>query len=200
MATLTEIVIRNLKAPPAGRSPTRRSLPGFGCRVSQGGTKTFVLVLGAQRNRITIGRYPVISLSEARAEAKRILAEHTLGRHRPKGVAYEDAKKQFLEECEQRVKEGDLKARTLYDYRRLLKKHFAFGRRRLADITAEDIARRMKLIVDAPSERNHALVGIKFPPGRERLHVAISRATPARAWCLKSARRESGCLTTPNSR
>ena len=129
--------------------------------MSQGGTKTFVLVHGAQRNRITIGRYPVISLSEARAEAKRILAENTLGRHRPKGAAYEDAKKQFLEECEQRVKEGDLKARTLYDYRRLLKKHFAFGRRRLADITAEDIARRIKLITDAPSERNHALVAIK---------------------------------------
>lgn len=162
MANLTEIVIRNLKAPPHGQvTYTDDSVPGFGCRVSQGGTKTFVLVHGAQRNRITIGRYPVISLSEARTEAKRILAEETLGRHRPKSITFDDAKKQFLEDCEQRVKEGDLKARTLRDYTRLLKKHFVFGRRRLSEITAEDIARRMKQITDAPSERNHALVAIK---------------------------------------
>ena len=162
MGTLTEIVIRNLKAPPRGQHTyTDDSLPGFGCRVSQGGTKTFVLVHGVQRDRVTIGRYPLISLSEARAEAKRILAENTLGKHRPKSITYDDAKKQFLEDCEQRVKDGDLKARTLYDYTRLLKKHFALGRRLFSDITAEDIARRIKLIADAPSERNHALVAIK---------------------------------------
>ena len=96
-----------------------------------GGTKTFVLVHGVQRDRVTIGRYPLISLSEARAQAKRILAENTLGKHRPKSITYDDAKTQFLEDCEQRVKDGDLKARTLYDYTRLLKKHFALGRRRL---------------------------------------------------------------------
>ena len=34
MATLTEIVIRNLKAPPRGQvTYTDDSVPGFGCRV-----------------------------------------------------------------------------------------------------------------------------------------------------------------------
>ena len=102
-----------------------------------------------------------ISLSEARAEAKRILAEETLGRHRPKSITFDDAKKQFLEECEQRVKEGDLKARTSMttdaSLRSTLRSVVAGSR----DITTEDIARRMKLITDAPSSGITSLVAIK---------------------------------------
>ena len=52
-------------------------LPGFGCRVSQGGAKTFILKL--HNSRKALGRYPLISLSEARTEAKRLLAERLLG-------------------------------------------------------------------------------------------------------------------------
>jgi hypothetical protein len=54
------------------------TLAAFGCRVSQGGSKTFIV----NRNKtfLTIGRYPIISLSEARTEAKRMMAEFTLGK------------------------------------------------------------------------------------------------------------------------
>ena len=55
-----------------------RYVPNFGCRVSQGGTKSFVVQHGADRQLITIGRYPVVSLADAREEAKRILAEWSL--------------------------------------------------------------------------------------------------------------------------
>ena len=51
-------------------------LPGFGVRVSQGGSKTFVLKL--DNSRRAIGRFPIISLSEARIEARRMLAESDL--------------------------------------------------------------------------------------------------------------------------
>ncbi len=50
-------------------------LPSFGCRISQGGAKTFVL--NRKNSLITIGRFPTITLSEARTEAKRLLAEFT---------------------------------------------------------------------------------------------------------------------------
>ena len=96
--------------------------------MSQGGTKAFVLVYGPRRERITIGRYPVISLSEARTEAKRRLAEITLGKARPKTISFEDAKDKFLAACEAKNR-----ARTVRDYRRLLK-HFPFGRTQLAQV------------------------------------------------------------------
>jgi hypothetical protein len=41
------------------------TLPGFGLRVGTH-SKTFVLTTGAARRRITIGRYPIVSLSQAR--------------------------------------------------------------------------------------------------------------------------------------
>ncbi|MGO9006487.1 MAG: hypothetical protein ACLQIQ_15315 [Beijerinckiaceae bacterium] len=49
-----------------------------------GGTRSFVVQHGADRQLTTIGRYPVISLSEARTEAKHSLAERTLGKLRPR--------------------------------------------------------------------------------------------------------------------
>jgi integrase len=157
MGSLTEIAVRNLKAPERGQvTLTDDGLPGFGLRVSQGGTKSFVLVRGKTRERVTIGRYPVISLAGARSEAKRILAERTLGRARPKSIAWDEAKTLFLAACAQKNK-----SRTLDDYTRLLKRHFAFGKTLLADITTQQITHRLDRLVDTPSEQNHALVAIK---------------------------------------
>jgi integrase len=52
MGSLTEIAVRNLKAPERGQvTLTDDGLPGFGLRVSQGGTKSFVLVRGKTRER-----------------------------------------------------------------------------------------------------------------------------------------------------
>jgi Arm DNA-binding domain len=45
------------------------TLQSLGCRISQGGTKSFVLQRGADRRLIPIGRYPIISLADARDEA-----------------------------------------------------------------------------------------------------------------------------------
>jgi integrase len=186
--TLTEITLRALKGPETGQVDYwDKTLGGFGVRVSQGGTKTFIAFYGVPRQRVTIGRYPTISLADARSEAKRILAEHTLGKHRPKSVAWDDAQKAFLAECKQRVDDGDLKARTLADYTRLLNKYFALGRRQLSDITADDITRRLDRITDAPSERNHALVAVKVflrwahkPPRRYIAHNPCDGMVPTK--------------------
>jgi integrase len=157
---LTDLTIRKLQPPPSGHITVWDALPGFGIRVSQGGAKSFIVLLGGG-TRHTIGRYPTIALSEARDEAKRVLAERTLGKHRPRSIAWEDAQKLFLEHCEQRVIEGNLRTRTLSDYTRLLTKYFVFGRRQLSEITSEDITRRLARVSDAPSERNHAIVALK---------------------------------------
>ncbi len=71
-ATLTEISLRALKLPDKGQvTYWDRKMTGFGVRCSQGGTRSFVVMHGANRQLTTIGRYPVISLADARQEARR---------------------------------------------------------------------------------------------------------------------------------
>jgi integrase len=155
---LTDISVRSLNAPEKGqRIYFDDGFPSFGCRVSQGGTKSFVIQHGPNRQLITLGRYPVLSLKDARAIAHERLAEITLGRHRPKSIAWDDAVTQFLDDCAQHNR-----SRTVAGYRRLLERHFPFGRTRLADISYDDIARKIARLADTPGEQNHALVAVKI--------------------------------------
>ena len=117
------------------------SLKGFGLRV--GKTRKTFIVLVASGRRKAIGTWPLVNLATARAEAKRLLAEKTLGKIRPTHSAFDDAKTDYLAYCTERVKAGTMKPRTLKDYTRLLKL-FPFGRQSVADIAARDIIQRLK--------------------------------------------------------
>src|SRR4051794_33001499 len=64
--------------------------PGSGS-VSHPKAKAFILTIGRERERVTIGRYPIISLADARTEARRILAERTLGKTRPLRTSMSEA-------------------------------------------------------------------------------------------------------------
>ncbi len=156
---LTDISIRSLPLPPKGQKTYwDETLSGFGCRVSQGGTRSFVLQFGADRQLITIGRYhpDILPLGKARTEAKRILAEAVLGKHRPHSITFEGAKAQFLDACTRKNK-----PRTVYDYTRLLGSYFNFGRKQLADISTADLAHKLDR-VRSQSERRYSTVLIKI--------------------------------------
>jgi integrase len=72
---LTDLGIRKLPHPPSGQVRYfDTNLPAFGLTVGTR-TKTFIVVRGRARKLTTIGRYPDISLQDARREAKRLLAE-----------------------------------------------------------------------------------------------------------------------------
>ena len=118
MTGLTELTLRQLKPPAIGQITLWDTVPGFGIRVSSGGAKSFIVLLGSGR-RHTIGRYPIISLADARAEAKRVLAERTLGRHQQKTITFEDAIPLFLD-CQYQAK----RERSRKDSERLLTRHF----------------------------------------------------------------------------
>jgi integrase len=151
---LTDMVVRGLPAPDEGaRVYTDDQLDGFGVRVSQGGTKAFVLSYGRTRDRVTIGRYPVISLADARAEAKRILAEHTLGKHRSKRITFQAALTLFVAEKEQKNR-----ASTIRENERILKKYFVrLHDKQLADLSTYDITGITdKLSRDTPGAALHA--------------------------------------------
>lgn len=153
---LTDPLLRRLK-PPAGAQPTYHwdaVLKGFGVRVSPKGTRTFVVLLGSGKRR-TVGRYPELSLADARAAARRLIGEKMLGRVRPDRVAFDDAKALFLAD------KAHLRESSLKSYRRRLERHFRFGRTSLADIAPRDIQGRLTKLRDTPGEQEHAFVAGK---------------------------------------
>ena len=94
---LTDITIRNLKAPEKGqRTYLDKNLPGFGVRISQGGTKTYTLMHGPNRELTTIGRVGIITLAQARERGRDILAEEHLGIRRTKAPRFPEAVEQFI--------------------------------------------------------------------------------------------------------
>jgi hypothetical protein len=155
---LTDVTLRSLPAPEKGqKTHFVDTLSNFGCRVPQGGTKSFVVQLGADRQLVTIGRYPIISLAEARDQAKRLLAERTLGKLQPHSISWDDAVELFLSICEQKNK-----PRTVRDYKRLLKRHFPFRGKRLSEIMPQDINHRVDRLRKTVSEQNHAVAIVKI--------------------------------------
>jgi Arm DNA-binding domain/Phage integrase, N-terminal SAM-like domain len=153
--TLTDITVQKLQPPARGQKMYRdETLPGFGVRVSQAGAKTFVLVHGRERQFTTIGRYPIISLAEARTQAKQLLAKKTLGLLHPKSITLEEAYEKFTTEHVARKR-----PRTQYDYRRTLERYFLskLGKERLDKISYERLTELTNPLADTPSEQAHAL-------------------------------------------
>lgn len=71
---LTDVAIKRLTAPPTGQLKVwDTKLPGFGIIIGKR-TRTFYAVYGQNRRNHKIGRYPDISLKDARTAAKVLLA------------------------------------------------------------------------------------------------------------------------------
>lgn len=153
---LSDLSLRKAEVPQAGRRTIwDKNVRHFGVRITPNGTKTFIVLLGSGR-RHAIGRYPVISLAQARLKAKAILAERTLGRHAVKSTSWDTALTEYLAHV-LRTK----KARTHREYSRALKLYFAFGTTRLTEITKTDIARKLDNLDHAPAQQARALVYVK---------------------------------------
>ena len=70
---LTDKLLSSLKPNPSGQYDTWDSaVTGLGLRVSPGGAKSFVLIyrLGTRSRRMTLGRYPILKLKDARNIAR----------------------------------------------------------------------------------------------------------------------------------
>ncbi len=153
-AHLTEITIRNLRPPEQGQAVYwDQNLRAFGCRVSQGGAKAWVVKQSGKLT--TLGRWPALSLAIARTEAKRILYQGSTSLLE-EDVAFEDALTAFIEEKEQRKRPATAKG-----YNRLLSRHFAFGRLPVSEITRREIVNRLDKLKETPSEEAHALAALK---------------------------------------
>jgi integrase len=154
---LSDLAIRNIKPPEKGQKdyPDQN---GLSLRVSQGGTKTFVLRYGREQHRLTVGRYPIISLKIAREIATQKLAEITLHGHKPKSLTFAEGLDLFIE--------NHLKAKnrpaTAKETERLLRKALPrFGRAALSEIQTSQIAAFLDGHSGTPSEANHLYVALK---------------------------------------
>ena len=156
-ATLSDRTLKALDPPSTGQTTVwDQSLSGFGVRVSQGGAKSFVVVYGPNRTRKTIGRYPTISLKQARDKAKELLAEFTLGLDTKRSISWKDARDQFLKDCERKNKPN-----TVAYYRKRLDAHFRYSKKNLADLTKQDLLQRIRRIDTSASEQHHAFVVLR---------------------------------------
>ena len=154
---LTDLAIKTLKAPERGYIVYPDAvLAGFGVRVSEGGTKSFVLTHGRLRRRETVGRVGILGLADARQEAKRRLAEYTLGKSQPRAITWNTAVDRYLEEVQKRQK-----LRTYNDYKRFLAKHFRLGALAMTNITPDDIQTRIDRLSATPVEQHHAFTVVR---------------------------------------
>jgi integrase len=129
---LTDFTVKNLPHPERGQVTVWDDGSPLGVRTSQGGTKTFVVILGSGR-RHTIGTYGIVTLSQARAAAIRLRAQKTLGRIFPASVSLSTARQEYLEQI-------DVRDSTRAYYVRNLSRLKAA---KLSDITALDINRAL---------------------------------------------------------
>lgn len=150
---LTEMSVRNAQPQETQYVLWDATLSNFGVRVSPGGTKNFIVMLGKSRERISVGRYPVISLSDARNKAKEMMAARVLGEAQSKtikfGEAFEIFKMQHI---------AQKKPSTVRCYTRIINVHFLpkLREERLSDISTEMLCRITDKLVHSPGEQSHA--------------------------------------------
>lgn len=172
-AGLSDLAIRKITPDPKRRTEIWDArLPGFGLRVFPSGVKSFVLVyrhLGRPR-RMTLGRYPVTGLAEARAKALDALKLIDAGTDpqgeaeatgHPERYTFEQAVRSFVKlHCERHNRPV-----TARDTERILNNQFVsrWAKRDIRELTKTDILKVLDDIVEEglPSAANHALAAIR---------------------------------------
>ena len=156
---LTDVSVRSLK-PQSGRQIKffDRSIPGFGVRVNERGSKSWIVMFGRQRRLKVLGRYPDMALAVARKEAKKFLATRGSETDHAPSIIFEEALALFL------TTRPHNKPRTIRDYTRLLSKHFLpqFRTHFLDDISTQQVLAIIDRLISTPSECAHAFVAIKI--------------------------------------
>jgi integrase len=193
-AHLTDIVVSRLKAPGTYFDETT---PAFGIRVGKN-RKTWIVMRGAIRQRIRIGHYPGMTLADARKQARILLTQEPLDRNSRTtfSAAYTTYKT---------VLDGK-KARTKYDYERILDKYFEpeFAKKPLTKITYESV-----IAITDPlprSEQAHALAVLRTflrwcvrPPRRYIKHSPLEGITITMGKPRKRLLKDDELVTVWNS-
>ncbi len=167
---LNDVTIRNLSPPPFGQAQyPDGKLPGFGVRVTATGLKTFYLTYrenGASR-RLTLGRYPALSLAAARKKAHEALAKIARD-DTPVTKVPANAQDSFAALLDQFVEthcKRHNRASTAAETERLLRRNFLphWRRRSIKALAKSDVLSILDAIVadGTPSAANHAFAAVR---------------------------------------
>jgi integrase len=164
---ITKSYVDKLSTPETGQAFIRDAeLKGFAVRVTSSGSKSFILEkrIGGKVKRLTLGRYPELTVEQARKEAHKLLGQIAMGRNPPaekkseslQGITLQNAFEDFIAVRKQ------LKARTLYDYQRIMKTVFIdWQDKAMLKISKDMIAKRHSKI-GAEHGKAHANLAMRF--------------------------------------
>lgn len=175
---LTELSVRALKGSSKNEKFFDTKTPGFGIRCGLK-AKTWIVMRGRARELITVGKYPDMSLADARAEARRLLS--TTPEPKQISMAFAAARTLFLDEHYR-----DKAPRTKYNTTKLLERHFKKVEHiQLADLTDTDIKPCLDRLKGTPSEQLHAYRAVRCflrwctrPPRRYIKHSPMEGYEP----------------------
>jgi hypothetical protein len=145
---LTDISVRALNYDGTQRTVWDAQLRGFGVRVGTN-SKTFCVVVGKRRQRITIGRFPETNLADARKAARKLLANHV---DRPATPTLGEALEQYYF-----IHSPTLRPSTAYNRKGVLERHFRqLENKKLDDLQSAHINSILDGLSKTPTERHQA--------------------------------------------
>lgn len=151
---LTDLGIKKLALPEAGQvTYWDESTPGFGIRCSSK-SKSYVVMYGRERRLKTLGRYPELSLSDARKRAKLFQATQTQAEGHETVFDIQLVIDEYMRDCRQRLRGSTLKGYVLY----LTNISFTGP---IADLTQGQIIRAIEQYTRSPSSQNYAFTTFK---------------------------------------
>jgi len=203
---ITKLVVDKLPIPVGQVKKTAQKryyddmLKGFGVRVTSGGTKAFFVekLVGNKLRRITVGRYPELTVEQARKEAQKVLGKIATGidpiaerkEKRAKSVTLKEVFTDYL------LARKALKQTTINDYHRLMKETFSdWQNKPILEITKDMIAKRHALRGEASHARANSSMRLlralfNFAAGQYEdaqgrsliLENPVKRLSHTRAW------------------
>jgi integrase len=169
---LTDIAVRALKPGDKQYKVWDASFPGFGVRVN-GKSKSWVVMHGADRRLKVLGRYPDVSLKDARVSASRhLLRDPESAEEKPPSLqeAYDTYASAHCD--------ANLKPSTAKETKRLLTRHLLprHRHRAITEISKSDCTAIFDGLLNKPSAANHAFTAIRgfFSWATDRELVEVS--------------------------
>ena len=187
---LVDATVRAVQPPARGQvNYIDVTLPGFSLRVAAGGAKRWIVTYhrGGRVRRVTFGRYPLLSLADARAKAKHLLGAVMQG-HDP--AAEKQAARnapsfsQLVHEYLERHAKPKKRSWKKDDY--MLRKYVpeAWYQMKVAEITRRDIRAHLEALADhVPAQANRTLALL-----RTVFNFAVSRDMIAASPCARIER------------
>ncbi|SLN13689.1 site-specific tyrosine recombinase XerC [Roseovarius gaetbuli] len=151
---LTDLGVKKLSFTEKGQvTHWDATTPGFGIRCSSK-RKSYVVMYGRDRRLKTLGRYPDLSLADARKRARLFLATQGLSTDPQADHDYQAVVEAYLEDCRNRLRVSTLEGYVLY----LSNIEFSGA---IGSITQSDILKGIEQYTQSPSSQNYAFTTFK---------------------------------------